>query len=232
LQTEANLDAFAQQDPQEILNFVLDMMQEQSPTVASLITGMVCQLSWTSCGADSPTRNDSPFIMLHLIVPYHRQEECVDMHRLIQRFTREERIYGEMQGRKRAYQTIKKSISTLPPILTISLDRVRSRGGIPKKAQTTVQFPTTLRSSEYQGIEPGKTYDLRGLIAHKGMATSGHYIYMHWTGEGDNWIVFNDAKIYRADGESDEIVSLRVNPPDEMPWTPYLLMYHEVHVPP
>jgi ubiquitin C-terminal hydrolase len=153
------LDSQSQQDPQEVLMYVLDKICLSCPRAESALMGQIHEITEHELQGHV-TEVDLPFIMLHFNVPAGRD---TTFHALIHDWKKASFFHNEHDD-----SWITRTVSRLPPILLIALDRLQWTHGVQQKNQVCVQLPMTLLASAFIDIDEERTYHLSGIIVHQG----------------------------------------------------------------
>ena len=144
----------------------------------------VCSVQRTCSVCPSKVERDPIFTVLSIPLC----TRVCSIQDLIQAFSRSKSGIERRCSCGASTSTEKHTISVLPSILCISLNRFDMVQGVPKKLVTKVSNP--LSEVTIQGI----SYSIRSVIIHSGSQHSGHYVslVLHQS----NWWMCNDDAIY------------------------------------
>lgn len=130
-----------------------------------------------------------------------------DMKVAIKKYLESKTVNTDKFGPERpALQTDK--ISKPSKILVIQLQRFRTNEqGFKEKTNKEVKFPLELDISEFMdgqdllGIDTTNSYELRGVLAHKGFTPDGHYVAYIKKYTDNKWYIYDDSVCFEISEE-------------------------------
>jgi len=219
-----------QQDAHEFLALLLEGSARPDKTWEALITG-TCHDRITHENPQDNTEMTKPFTVLHLSVPAAPREH---FQTVLTNIRRPERWQKDMVTNGGDIITvdhgeIHTTVRSMPPLLFLCLDRFSWQNDCSVKLTCLVDTPDEFPSEWVSEELPRRIYRLVGIIAHKGVRHTGHYIYAHRESPTDDmWTVYNDATIRTGHSDIPEVASFLSPPTDgNSDWTAYILVYYD-----
>ena len=181
-----------QSDAEEFLLRIINQSENLMTNVGSTIeTRMMCKNRHCPSTSLNPTYQE--YIYRISEIPNRREislQEIIDQHLLPDET--KDCLYCGTEGK------VMRRIDCAPKVMIIQLTR-RTQDGT--KIKTKIRCRTgivTIRTNK----EKQKSYDVVGVISHKGIETeNGHYVYTHFVRNEQKWITVDDHKIYIDDAK-------------------------------
>ena len=217
-----------QQDPTEMLDWILQYMdmypQRKSKDgqsmlghndtvlkeAAALFTGELRQsILCTTC--DITTFKEDPFTLLPISLDAPRSAGTATIEELLHRIAHPEVLEDEnafacTNCMKKVLAGKSHTISTLPKLLLLHINRFYKVNGIPAKRTDHVRFSRVLQLEKTTLTKTAvPSYKLKGVIVHTGKystsdSSSGHYI--AYVLHGDGWLKCSDQNVSNVQWET------------------------------